>query len=121
MSSRLSYWTGAALAALLCFCGCSTTFSRSSTVPALLETAPLAGAKGPFLYVGGRRLSQYPLNSSEPLRSIKAGWGALTLALDSFGTLFAANGNASYGAVVAYEARDLKVERTVYTIYPLAL
>lgn len=85
------------------------------------EAAPLAGAKGPFLYVGGRRLSEYALNGSKPLRSIKAGWGALALALDSFGNLFAANGNPSYGAVAAYEARDLKLEHTIYPAYPLAL
>jgi hypothetical protein len=59
------------------------------------------------------------LNGSKPLRSIKAGWGAFALALDSFGKLFVANGNPSYGAVAAYEARDLKLERTIW--YPQAI
>ena len=94
---------------------------RPSAASALPDVAPLANAKGPLLYVGGRRLSQYALNGSKPLRSIKAGWGAFALALDSFGKLFVANGNPSYVAVAAYEARDLKLERTIYTAYPLAL
>jgi DNA-binding beta-propeller fold protein YncE len=95
--------------------------SRPSTVPALPDAAPLAGTKGPFLYVGGRRLSQYALNGSKPLHSVKMRWPTFALALDSFGNLFAANGNPSYGAVNAYEAQNLNLERTIYTIYPLAL
>jgi sugar lactone lactonase YvrE len=67
---------------------------------------------GPFLYVAGQKISMYALGSSEPLHSTKANYYVFNaaIALDSHGILCEADGDPSYQAIYAYDARTLKLE-----------
>ena len=71
------------------------------------------GGLGPFLYVGGWKLSMYALGSTKPLHSGGAPYVALpAIALDSHGDLCESNGNVTYPAIYAFNARKLKLEGT---------
>jgi hypothetical protein len=103
----------ALLAGLLGSAGCSPVFSRPATLPATAATPQAvhpAENAGPFLYVGGLKLSMYALGSSEPLRSVKVNnyISKAELALDLHGHLCLANGDISAAQILAYDARTLK-------------
>jgi hypothetical protein len=103
-----------ALLGLLGCAGCSPLFSRPAALPAT-AAAPQAvrPAKdaGPFLYVGGWKLSMYALGGSKPLRSVKAkgDYGKAELALDLHGHLCLSNGELSGAEILAFDARTLRV------------
>ena len=66
---------------------------------------------GPFLYVGGHKLSMYALGDSEPARSARRddNVAQAILALDRHGDLCEANGNVSAEQFLTYDARTLKL------------
>ncbi len=92
-----------------------------------MSAAYSANSHGPrsheALFVGSSfpKISKYAVDSVKPLRSVKAASGAISLALDSAGELFAANGNPSYGAISVYSARSLHLIRTFESIGPRSL
>jgi DNA-binding beta-propeller fold protein YncE len=99
----------AGLAALvLCCAHCGGAGAPPQT--ALPQAVSLA--QGPFLYVGGAKLSQYALGSSKPLHSVNLSLGASAIALDNRGNLFVANGNISEGYIAVYDAQSLKLSRS---------
>jgi hypothetical protein len=77
----------------------------------------------PFLYVGSGwpLLSEYALDSSKPLRTVKPQYGAVATALDSFGDLIAETGFISHGFVSVYDARSLKYLRGIDGVWAVAL
>jgi sugar lactone lactonase YvrE len=98
-----------------CAAGCNAGATRSATVPAVAPQAASAQApaSGPFLYVGGSRISKYALGSTTPLRTVevKGPVEVIALATDSFGHLFAEYGNPTSGGVIAvYDARTLAID-----------
>lgn len=77
--------------------------ARNSARPAL---------RGPYLYVGGKKLSMYALGAATPLFST---WtkavARAAFALDQRGNLCEANGNVKAAAIYAFDARDLELKR----------
>jgi sugar lactone lactonase YvrE len=95
-----------------------------NTVKSAAYSADLTRPPGhEVLFVGSAfpRISQYAVGSAKPLRSVKAPDGAVSLALDSAGELFAANGNPSYGAISVYSAHSLQLIRTFESAAPQSL
>jgi hypothetical protein len=66
---------------------------------------------GPFLYVGGNKVSMFALGSSKPIHVTKSNpYSAGTpLALDLHGHLCVSTGDPSFQAVYEYDARTLKL------------
>jgi hypothetical protein len=106
----------ALLAALFCGAGCSVGALRTNAPPAIpiivQEAVEPASTAGPFLYVAGGKVSMYALQSSEPLHSI-SGYGGTRIALDRHGDLCESNGNPSYQQIFEFNARTLKLKRTL--------
>jgi len=105
----------ALFAALLGCAGCSPLLPRPAALPATAAAPqavhPAVNA-GPFLYVGGWKLSMYALGSSEPVHLAKVNPATVykaTLALDLHGHLCEGNGEISGPAILAYNARTLKL------------
>jgi DNA-binding beta-propeller fold protein YncE len=103
------------LALLLVLLGgtrCSMGLSRGGEtpgVPAIVSQA--ASPAGPFLYVGGWKLSMYALGSTTPLHVTSVPYVSHAyVALDSHGNLCEANGNVTAPAINAFNARTLKLE-----------
>jgi len=81
--------------------------------PAIARQAEPTSSAGPFLYVGGWKLSMYALGSAEPLHVTSTQYVSQAyLALDSHGDLCLANGNITDPAISAYNARTLQLEGT---------
>ena len=69
---------------------------------------------GPFLYVGGTKLSMYELGSSTPLHVANVNpWTVFqaAISLDLHGHLCEANGEISYAQLLAYDADNLNFQR----------
>ncbi len=105
----------ALVAALLGCAGCSPFVTRPGALPATTVAAPRAvppaEASGPFLYVGGLKLSMFALSSSKPLHVAAVNAATVykaALALDSHGHLCEANGEVSYAQLLAYHSATLK-------------
>jgi hypothetical protein len=108
------------LAALLLLAGCLSMPSRSELVPsASAAPVPASAGKnaGPFLYVAGTSISRYALGGSKPIRSTPTPYNVQSsLALDSNRNLVCeSNGNPSFGQLVAYDARTLKLVGSLNT------
>jgi hypothetical protein len=103
------------LIAVLCLAGCTPSpqpfgATPSAVVPGLRSNIH---GKAEFLYVGGATISTYRLGEPTPVHTIASDLGTVSLALDTLGHLFAANGNPSWGTVTAYDARSLHLQRTI--------
>lgn len=82
--------------------------------PALRQTLVRIDTAGPFLYVGGSKLSMYSLGGTMPLHSTATSAVArAALALDSHGDLCEANDNVSAAAIYAFDARTLTLKSTL--------
>ena len=107
----------ALLAASLGGAGCSMGSLRTDETPGapaiVQKTAEPERSAPSFLYVGGSKLSMYALGSTTPLHSTDvSGVSRAALALDSHGDLCEANGNPSYPAIYAFNARTLQLKGT---------
>ena len=105
------YRIASLVALLLCCAQCAGVGPPNSQSPATLPNAGRS-ALGPFLYIGGGKLSQYALGDSNPRHSVDLSLGASALALDSRGDLFVANGGASEGYIAVYDAQSLELRRS---------
>jgi hypothetical protein len=77
---------------------------------AALRTVHRAESSGPFLYVGGFKLSMYALGSSKPLHVAKVNPSTIlraAIALDLHGHLCEASGEISYPWLFEYDAGTL--------------
>jgi hypothetical protein len=76
-----------------------------------VQAAFPSGDGGPFLYVGGHKISKYALGSSEPVRSAKRDENVTYahLAFDRHGDLCEASGDISAEQFLTYDARTLKL------------
>jgi hypothetical protein len=105
----------ALLTVLLGGAGCSMGSLRAGEplgTPIVRQAQP-ASVAGPFLYVGGWKLSKYALGSTEPLHVTSPPYVSQAyIALDSHGDLCLANGNITAPAISAYNARTLQLEGT---------
>jgi sugar lactone lactonase YvrE len=113
MSNRNAW--GVAVVAALLGAGCSSLALRPGTLPATAVTAPQAvppaEGSGPFLYVGGFKLSMYALGSTKPLHVAKVNPQSVlraAIALDLHGHLCEANGEVSEAQLLEYDADTLK-------------
>ena len=68
--------------------------------------APSIEGPGPFLYVGGFKISMYELGSSRPLHvtNVNPPVYRVAIALDLHGHLCEANGEITYAQLFAYRA-----------------
>lgn len=105
------YRIASLVALLLCCAQCAGAGSPNAASPATLPNTAFSPL-GPFLYVGGSKLSQYALGRSNPRHSLDLGLGASALALDNRGNLFVANGGISSGDITVYDAQNLELQRS---------
>jgi DNA-binding beta-propeller fold protein YncE len=105
---------GLTAVAALAGAGCSAAPMHSGAMPATPAQVEAPGGTGAsFLYAGGGKLSKYGLDDSRPQRSRSDQVGAVALALDRFGNLFAGNGSPSWGTITVYDAATLKLRRSI--------
>jgi DNA-binding beta-propeller fold protein YncE len=110
---RETLTSGLTVVAALAAAGCSAAPMHSGAMPAApAQVETPAGPGASFLYAGGGKLSKYGLDDSRP-RTRSDQVGAVALALDRFGNLFAGNGSASWGTITVYDAATLKLRRTI--------
>ena len=105
------YRIASLVALLLCCAQCAGAGPPNSASPATLPNAA-PSALGPFLYVGGGKLSQDARGDSNPRQSVDLSLGASALALDNRGNLFVANGDVSEGYIAVYDAQSLELRRS---------
>lgn len=110
MIDRRNAWVLGIVTALFTCAGCSAGPLRSDSPAAPPALAQPGTSGGPYLYVGGLKISQYALGSTKPLRTIdlQGPYEVIALATDSSGHLFAEYGNpTSGGVIVVYDALTL--------------
>ncbi|MFZ0031184.1 MAG: SMP-30/gluconolactonase/LRE family protein [Candidatus Cybelea sp.] len=114
--SRYAGIVGTIFGAVFVAVGCSPVPLPSGAgvgSPALTQPTRTALIdRGPFLYIGGSKISMYRLGSTKPMRTVSSSLGANVFALDSAGELLAGSGSISWGALTVYDARTLGLIRT---------
>jgi hypothetical protein len=114
--SRCAGIVGTIFGAVFVAMGCSPApLPSAAGVSSPAQSQPTRTAlidRGPFLYIGGSKISMYRLGSTKPMRTVSSSLGANVFALDSAGELLVGSGSISWGALTVYDARTLGLIRT---------